>query len=210
MNLVLTLIAVTATIVGSGMALPQARHLARTRRVDGVSATWIGVSIAINGWWIAYAIAVQVWVLLPVSIISVVLYGTIGIFFGREVGRGAIPGLLVGGLGLGMVPLPFLLAGGWAVAGVVVGLCYGLQLVPAVGAAYRSRVLAGISPGTWIIAWVESMLWLGYGLGVLDAALIAGGAVGAVMSAAILVRLAVTGHRPLRAVRVPARFALAR
>lgn len=210
MNLMLNLLAVSATVLGSGMALPQARRLARTRRVEGLSATWIGVSVAINGWWIAYAIAARVWVLLPVSIISVALYLTIGVFFVRSVGRAAAPGLLVGSLGLGMVPLPFLLGGGWALAGVAVGLCYGLQLLPAVVAACRTRLLAGISAGTWLIAWTEAMLWLGYGLGVADAALVAGGAVGVVMASVILTRLAVTGHRPFQAVRRPSVLALAR
>lgn len=210
MNLMLNLLAVSATVLGSGMALPQARHLARTRRVEGLSATWIGVSVAINGWWIAYAVAAQVWVLLPVSIISVGLYATIGGFFVHSVGRRSVPGLLLGALGLGMVPLPFLLGGGWALAGIVVGFCYGLQLLPAVVAAFRSRLLTGISAATWIIAWTEAMLWLGYGVGVADAALIAGGAVGAVMSMAILVRLAVTGHRPMQAIRLPTVLAAAR
>lgn len=206
MHLTLNLIALSATVLGSGMALPQVRHLARTRRVEGLSATWIGVSVAINGWWIAYAIAAQVWVLLPVSIISVALYGTIAVFFVATVGRPGLPGLALGGLVLGMVPLPFLLAGGWALAGIAVGLSYGVQLLPAVVAACRTRQLGGVASATWIIAWLESMLWLGYGLGVADLALISGGAAGAAMSAVILVRLAVTGHRPMRAVRVPRRL----
>jgi uncharacterized protein with PQ loop repeat len=204
MNLLLNLLAVSATVLGSGMALPQARRIARTRRIEGISATWIGVSVAINGWWIAYAVAAQIWVLLPVSIISVALYLTIGVFFVATVGRSAVPGLVIGSVGLGMVPLPFLVGGGWALAGLAVGLCYGLQLLPAVIAACRTRALAGISSATWIIAWVEAVLWLGYGIGVVDAALIAGGAIGTAMATVILVRLAATGHRPMRVLR--ARF----
>ena len=37
-----------------------------------------------------------------------------------------------------MIPLPFLVFGGWASAGLVVGLCYGVQLFPAVVAVLRS------------------------------------------------------------------------
>jgi uncharacterized protein with PQ loop repeat len=55
MNLLLTSIVVVATVLGSWMAFPQARRIARTRQVDGVSPTWIGVSLAINGWWLTYA-----------------------------------------------------------------------------------------------------------------------------------------------------------
>ena len=56
MNLVLNLIVVAASVLGSGMALPQALKLARTQNVEGVSAVWIGVSVAINVWWTIYAI----------------------------------------------------------------------------------------------------------------------------------------------------------
>lgn len=200
MNLILTFLAISATVLGSGMALPQARRLARTRRVEGVSATWVGVSVILNLWWLAYALAERVYVLVPVSVISALLYATIGIFVVRSTGRRSVFAMATGALGLGMVPLPFLLAGGWVLAGVAIGGCYGLQLAPAVVATFRTRVLVGVSSFTWLLAWLESMLWLGYGVGIRDTALIAGGAVGAVMSAAILVRLAVTGHRPLEPV----------
>lgn len=199
MNLILTSLAISATVLGSGMALPQARRVARTRRVEGVSATWVGVSVILNLWWLVYAVAERVYVLVPVSVISTLLYTTIGIFVVRATGRRSVLAIAAGALGLGMVPLPFLLAGGWALAGVAIGGCYGLQLAPAVVATFRTRVLVGVSSLTWLLAWLESMLWLGYGVGIRDAALIAGGAVGAVMSAAILVRLAVTGHRPFAA-----------
>ncbi len=97
---------------------------------------------------------------------------------------------------LGMVPLPFLLLGGWTLAGVAVGLSYGVQLLPAMVATMRSSSLAGVSSTTWIIALAEAALWLVYGVAVADVAVILGGAVGVVMAGAILGRLAVTGHRP--------------
>ena len=137
------------------MAFPQARRIARTRRVDGVSATWIGVSLAINAWWLAYGLVAGVWALVPVSIISLLLYGVMAWFFVLSVGRAAVPGLALGVFGLGMVPLPFLLIGGWELAGVAVGLSYGVQLLPAVVASLRTSALSGVSSTTWIIASVE-------------------------------------------------------
>jgi uncharacterized protein with PQ loop repeat len=196
MPLLLNLLVVVATVLGSWMAFPQARRIARTRRVDGVSATWIGVSLAINAWWLTYGLVAGVWALLPVSIISLVLYGVMAWFFVLSVGRAAVPGLALGVFGLGMVPLPFLVIGGWELAGVAVGLSYGVQLLPAVVASLRTSVLSGVSSTTWIIAAVESMLWLVYGVGVGDVALTLAGLVGVVMASVILVRLAVTGHRP--------------
>ena len=121
MSLLLTAIVVVATVLGSWMAFPQARRIARTRRVDGVSAAWIGVSVAINAWWLTYGLAVGVWALVPVSVVSLALYGVMAWFFVASVGRPALPGLAIGLLGLGMVPLPFLIVGGWELAGVAVG-----------------------------------------------------------------------------------------
>ena len=207
MNLVLNLVVVAATILGSWMAFPQARRIARTRRVDGVSATWIGVSLAINGWWLTYGLAVGVWALVPVSTVSMFLYGVMAYFFvtssGRS-GRSGIVGMAVGIFGLGMIPLPFLVVGGWRLAGVAVGLSYGVQLLPAVVASLRTSELHGVASATWIIAFVEAALWLVYGIGVTDTALVLAGIVGTAMASVILVRLAITGHRPF-VVLVPRR-----
>lgn len=197
MNLMLNALVIFATVLGSGMALPQARRLASTRRADGVSPTWIGVSLALNGWWIAYAIAGPVWALLPVSIISFALYAFMAVLFVTSIGRSSLRALTLGFLGLGMIPLPFLIVGGWELAGVVVGLCYGLQLLPAVVAVLRTRDLGGVSAATWLIAWVESFIWLLYGYGRSDVALVAAGLLGVVMASVILVRLGLTGHQPL-------------
>jgi len=196
MNLVLNLIVVVATVIGSSMAFPQARAIARTRRVDGVSAAWIGVSLAINAWWLAYGLGAGIWALVPVSVISLALYGVMAGFYLATTGPLGLRGMAFGAFVLGMVPLPFLLAGGWALAGVAVGLSYGVQLLPAVVASLRTSVLTGVSSTTWIIACVEAALWLVYGTAVADLALVLAGSVGVVMAAVILTRLAVTGHRP--------------
>lgn len=199
MNVMLNALVVSATVLGSGMALPQARRLARTRRTDGVSPTWVGVSMALNGWWFAYGCAASIWALVPVSLISFVLYASMAVLFVRTGGRTSRRGLLLGAVGLGMVPMPFLVVGGWELAGLAVGLCYGLQLLPAVAVVLRTRALAGVSAATWLIAWTESMLWLVYGVGVRDPALVVAGTIGVVMSTVIVLRLAVTDHRPFDA-----------
>jgi uncharacterized protein with PQ loop repeat len=196
-NFFLTSLVAVATILGSWMAFPQARRIAVTRRVDGVSPVWVGVSFGINAWWLTYGLVAGVWALVPVSAISLTLYGTMAAFYVVSAGRAALPGLMFGVFVLGMIPLPFLLVGGWEVAGVAVGLSYGVQLLPAVVAACRSRELGGISSATWLIAAIESALWLVYGVGVDDVALIVAGSLGIAMASLILVRLAVTGHRPL-------------
>lgn len=200
MQFTVTLIAIAATVLGSWMAFPQARRLLRTRQVDGVSPVWIGVSTAINGWWIAYGLAAEVWVLLPVATISFLLYATMAAAYVAAVGRSGWVGIVAGVAGPGMVPLPFLLMGGWTAAGVALGLGYGLQLLPAVVAACRSDALGGIAAATWLTAWGEAALWLVYVVIVPDLALGLAGAMGLTMASVILVRLAVTGHRPFAAV----------
>jgi uncharacterized protein with PQ loop repeat len=180
MSVLLTSIVVAATVLGSWMAFPQARRIARTRRVEGVSPAWIGVSLAINAWWLTYGVAAGVWAW----------------YFVAAAGRDGARGLVLGAFVLGMIPLPFLLIGGWELAGVAVGLSYGVQLLPAVVASLRTSSLSGVSSATWIIAFVEAGLWLVYGLGAGDRALTLAGVVGATMAAIILARLAVTGHRP--------------
>jgi uncharacterized protein with PQ loop repeat len=192
-NLVLNLIVIAASVLGSGMAVPQAIKLARTGRVDGVSAVWIGVSMAVNVWWTAYALAVSLWAILPVSTISLAVYVGMAVVYVRTVGRPALAGMALGALGLGMAPLPALLIGGWEVAGLAIGLSYGIQLAPAVFAAYQTRQLDGVSPSTWMLSLVEGVLWLAYGAMITDLALLAGGATGVVMSGALLMRLAAVG-----------------
>ena len=197
----ITAMLVVANVMGAGMAYPQAARIVRHRITSGVSGVWAGVSLSMNLWWLAYGLSEQLWGLVPVSAVAAVLYGVIIVAYVRAAGRAVVPRVLVGLLVLGMAPLPFLLAGGWIVAGLAIGLCYGMQLVPAVVAACRSRQLDGLAPSTWIMAWIEAVIWLVYGWFVADLALLAGGASGALMSAIILARLAITGHRPFRVVR---------
>jgi uncharacterized protein with PQ loop repeat len=196
-----TIMIVVANVMGAGMAFPQASKLIRTGNTNGVSGVWAGISFTMNLWWLSYGIARDLWGLIPVSGVAAVLYMVIIAGYLRSAGAGAIRGVLFGALVLGLGPLPFLLAGGWAVAGLAIGLCYGMQLVPAVFAACRTRELHGVAPSTWIMAWVEAVIWLAYGFFAADAALLAGGATGAFMASIILGRLATTGHRPFRVQR---------
>lgn len=200
-TLFVTTILVIANIMGGGMALPQAVRLTRTRDTDGISGVWAGVSFTMNLWWLTYALANGLWGLVPVSVVAAVLYGTIGVVYLGIVGRRAAGQLVLGSLVLGMAPMPFLVLGGWELAGIAIGVCYGIQLVPAVIATWRTRDLTGVASTTWIMAWIESVIWLAYGSSVVDGALLVGGVGGTVMASLIIVRLAVTGHQPFRVKR---------
>ena len=74
--LVMASVVLAANVLGAGMAYPQARKLVRTRRADGVSTVWVGISMAMNAWWVVYGLVAQVWALIPVSAVSLALYET--------------------------------------------------------------------------------------------------------------------------------------
>ncbi len=196
-SVLLSLLLVVANVLGAAMALPQAVRLLRTRSTAGVSAVWAGVSIAMNVWWLVYGLAERLWGLVPVSAVATAIYLVVAGALVRLRGPGALRPLATG-LVIGALPLPVLVVGGWPAAGVAIGVGYGLQLAPAVVAAYRTRELEGVAPATWIMAFGESAIWLAYGLALADPALLVGGTCGVVFPSMLLGRLVVTGHRPFR------------
>lgn len=184
---------VIANVLGAGMIVPQVVRLHRQADTDGLSGAWVGVGLAMNGWWLAYGLQAQLWGLIPVSAVAGVLYAVIALQLISLLGvAAALRSLATGAVGLGIIPAPFLLSGGWTAAGVAIGFCYGLQFAPAALTAVRSERLAGISAGTWIMAWVEAAIWIVYGLSISDWALTIGGSAGAAMASIILFQLATT------------------
>lgn len=195
-----TLVVIIANLLGGTMAVPQAVQLVRTRRADGVSPAWAGMSITLNVWWVAYAIGVGEWAIAPVGVVSAAAYLVIALSIIRfSVGpaRQTMTPMLFSAMLLGAAPLIGLLVGGWQLAGVLLGALYGVQLTPAVITVYRSVDVSGVSPATWVIALSEAALWGLYGLPRADAGLISLAATGAVMSSLVLLRLIT--RRPRRA-----------
>ncbi|MEM9563870.1 MAG: hypothetical protein AAGA93_14710 [Actinomycetota bacterium] len=199
-SLVLPLLLAVATAAGVGMIVPQAVRLHRTKVTDGVSPTWVGVGLIMNAWWLAYAAASGLWGLVPVSVGGITLYGIVAAQLLRLLGPTVLSAVARGHL-IGLVPLAGLVVDGWPGAGLVIGLLYGAAFTPAVTAAVRSASVVGISPTTWVLAWIEAAVWLLYGSTTADVALIAGGLGGTIMSSIILVRLATA--QPALAGRLP-------
>ena len=194
---VLPLLLLVATVAGVGMIVPQVARLHRTQTPDGVSAVWVGVGLVMNAWWLAYAAASGLWGLVPVSVGGIALYGVLAHQLVGLLGRGALGPVARGHL-IGLVPFVGLATDGWPGAGLVVGLLYGAVFAPAIWSALRARSVAGISPTTWILAWIEAAIWLAYGSTTADLALVVGGLGGTAMSSIILVRLATAGQHRLR------------
>ena len=193
---VLTVLIVIATVLGAGMIVPQVLRLRRMRTLAGVSLLWIGLSAALNGWWIAYGIGAGRWGVVPVSVGGLLLYLWMAGLAAQIAGPAAWRPMALGALVPTAAAGAGLLVGGWSVAGLVIGLSYGIQFGPAVCSALRSDRLDGVSPTTWIMAWVEAAIWLLYGLDVGDLPLLVGGGGGAAMATIILLRLVLHDRRP--------------
>lgn len=195
----LTLVVVVANAVGATMAIPQARKVLRSRRIDGVSPIWAAVSAAVNAAWVPYGIAVGDVGIIPVSVVSVMAYLTIAVaicHYGNSPAANVVARMAVSAIGILILPTAVLVVRGWAAAGVALGLLYGVQLAPAVVAVYRTADVSGVSAATWVIAFAEAALWGVYGLGRADAGLLSLAASGMFMASLVLARLVV--RRPRR------------
>jgi uncharacterized protein with PQ loop repeat len=184
-----TVIVILANAIGAMMAIPQAVRVIRTRRVEGVSLTWAAMSVVNNAWWVIYAVGVGNLAIIPVAAISIA--GYLVIITGLVILGGARQPLVALGASLviALVPLAALQLGGWAAAGVVLGLLYAVQLAPAVSSAVRNTDLTGVSAGTWIVAFVEAALWGIYGTGRADLGLMSMAVTGVLMSSVVLIRV---------------------
>ena len=81
---------VVANVTGAGMIVPQVWRLYRLRGVDGVSAIWIGIGIALNLFWLGYAFDRDLWALVPVSSLSLGLYAAMAVLYSHIVGVRAL------------------------------------------------------------------------------------------------------------------------
>ena len=197
----LTFVVVVANVLGGAMALPQAAKLVRSRRVDGVSVTWAGVSATVNAWWAIYGVGVGDLGIVPVSVVSVMAYLAIVVAlfrFGAASHPRIIATMAASSAAAALVPALALALDGWATAGVTLGALYGVQLSPAVVAVYRAPDVSGVSTATWGIAFAEAALWGVYGVARLDAGLVTLAATGLFMSTLVLLRLLVRRARRQR------------
>ncbi len=186
-TVLLTSTVVVANVTGATMVLPQVLRLRRGQRVDGVSPLWVGAGMATNVWWAAYALHQQVWGLAPVTAVGAVLYSVIAAQYAAIAGPTVVPRFVAGALGSSVAPAAALVVAGMPAAGVVLGFSYAVQFAPAAWTARRAERVDGVAPITWVLAWVEAAAWFGYGAAIGDAALVIGGAGGALMSSLVLI-----------------------
>ena len=195
----MTLVVIAANVLGASMAVPQARKILRSRSAEGVSVSWAAISATVNAGWGVYGIGVGDWSIVPVSLVSVLAYLVIAVAVVRLSPVPATRTILsasASAVAIGTVPTLAYLFDGWATAGLVLGALYGIQLSPAVVTVYRSVDVGGVSLATWLIAFVEAVLWGVYGFAQIDLGLLALATTGVFMSSLVLIRLFV--RRPRR------------
>jgi uncharacterized protein with PQ loop repeat len=186
-------VVIAANVLGAAMSFPQVARLWRTRSVDGVSAGWAVMSIVNNAWWTAYSIASKNWALLPVSSLSFVGYSAVLVALVRfHPDRRALMSVASGSLAVGVAAIPAaaLVTRDWLAVGVVLGVLYGAQLMPAVVTVYRSDDVTGVSAPTWVMAMVEAALWLAYGLATSERAIVVFSVAGLIPATAVLAAVA--------------------
>jgi uncharacterized protein with PQ loop repeat len=187
MNETLANIAIVAATIGTvTFLLPQIIKLIRTRDSAGVSTTWAVLGFVTNVGWFTYMINQELWAGLIAPFATFISYAiTIWALnrTGRDLRRGALLGLV-----WTMVLVGFAWALGWSALGVVLGLSYGVMLMPSVWTASKTIDPSGISPGTWWIGLAEAILWGYYGWFHADAGIVTFFVIGVIGSTLILDR----------------------
>lgn len=175
-------VAVAGTAIAVVMVVPQ---LVRVRRhgVAGISGAAAGCGALNAAGWVLYAVATGRWPLAVASAVpatgSALVAGVVlvcagaGRWLAIVVGWAAVLGVCAA-------------VGGWSALGVALGASVAVSYAPQVVAAWRCADLAGLSPGTWLLAGAEGVLWGAFGLVISDVALVLWGTVATCGSVAVL------------------------
>jgi uncharacterized protein with PQ loop repeat len=193
--------AVLATLLAFVTLVPQITKLWRTRNADGVSATWASLGAVSNAAWVAYLASQGLWLALP-STVSMSIFFTVTVGLIGRTGRSSVRPVVLG-LVWGLVLTLVGVTGGWTSLGILLGVSFGVQAAPTVYTAFRTRAPRGISPGTWQLTLVEGVLWLIYGLGYQDLAVIMFGILSSITAILVLGRYYATRSRWLESSEQP-------
>ncbi len=188
MQTVFALLPLVAAFLAVPQFLPQ---LARVRRVGttaGVSWSWAALTSVNNAAWLVYFALSGFWTALVPAVSAAVLSGQLAVVLARRSG--------------GVPRRPMVLASVWAVMLLTAAAAFGrtglgsalavaflLQVTPSVWTVYRSRDMAGVSRGTWLLIFGELLCWGVFGIHEADPRLIALGATGVVASLLVLARV---------------------
>lgn len=172
-----------AVVVALAHPVPQVVRVLRTRSVAGVSATTTWLGGVINAAWIAYGVARGI---VPVAVLSsayVVGYVTVAVLLVRRGNRRGIGSGLLASAAL----VALVLVGGWGVLGTVLALAVLPQFLPQVVESWTAADLTGLAPGTYLLAFLDGVVWGGFGVVTGDGPLMLYGVVMCAVAVAVLV-----------------------
>lgn len=197
----LTLLLIIGNIFGVAMLIPQARKLARTNHMAGVSPRWVGLGFAINAGWLAYGLLADLPGLIPVSAGALVLYGWMLATLRRIPQSGIAQALTTGGTLIAALIITGVVGGVTAMGILGLGFLYIVQFAPAAWESSRSADLSGIAPMTWVMALTEAAIWAIYARSTGDIGLLLGGIGASAMSIIVLANLYRAGRSSRRQTR---------
>ena len=186
-------VAVVANGVTFVQIVPQIMRLLRTGHSEGVSPSWAAVGMALNLGWLTYVVENQFWVTIPSIFAAFCSFG-LALFLLYRSGANVRAGLLMSAA-VAVASVGIQQAAGWTVLGTVLGLSNGLYLGPALIAAWRTHVPAGVSPGTWWLTVLEGLKWGFYGVLVAAVPIMVYGSTAVLLALGVLLRLWMTRHR---------------
>ena len=186
-------VAVVANGVTFVQIVPQIARLIRTGHTEGVSPVWAAVGMTINLGWFAYVVENEFWETIPSIFAAVSSFG-LALFLLYRNGVSVRAALLMSAA-VAVASVGIQQAAGWTVLGTVLGLSNGLYLGPALIAAWREHVPAGVSPGTWWLTVLEGFKWGFYGVLVAAVPIMVYGSTAMLLAAGVLLRLWMTRDR---------------
>ena len=184
---------IVASILAVGSLVPQAVRLLRTRDIVGVSVLWTALGTVTNLAWFAYALARGLWAGVPATLATAGFYGFLFVTLVRFGGHAGAA--VLGGTAWAVLLTGVTVIGGWSALGAVLGMSYAVQVAPSLWTAWRTYAPTGIAPGTWVLFFVQVILWGYYGAEEQDWAIKGFALTGIVSSLLMLLRWAMTRSR---------------
>lgn len=194
--LLANLAVVLATLATLSFLVPQIVKLIRTGDSAGVSTTWPAIGLTANVGWFVYFVHQRLWLSLAAPFGAVVGY-VVTLWALARTGRLLTASYLRGAVFTGTMVATTVVAG-WTALGVLLGLSFGLMMLPSLWVAFRTPDPSGISPGTWWLGVAEAFLWGFYGWYHADAGIVTFAITAVIGSGAMLARYAVTRPGPAR------------
>lgn len=160
MNAYVSILGWIATLVGFNRMYPQARTIARSRSVSGVSCWSLSLTVLSMIWWLIYCVAIAD---LPSSVSSVgsAIAPVACLEFLRR--HGAVRARHLALIALGGLAGGLALLAGTDVVGILAAGSTMAYAIPQFHRLVRTKDVSGLSEATWALTAFNTALWTLYG-----------------------------------------------